>query len=339
MTFAEYMDLVLYHPTWGYYSATPSPISRRGDYLTSPTLSPLFGQLLATYLIQCWEHLGKPHPFTLLEGGAGTGSLAAQILAHIAIHSPACYAHLTYAIVERSPVRQQQQAHLLQGHPVRWGSWQDFRGMVGCVFSNELLDALPVHRVIWQQGQWQELYVTYPLADLIQPLSTPQILEYFALCGLGSQTWPEGYTTEVHLALLDWIATIDQVLERGYVISVDYGHPAHRYYHPRRHQGTLLCYHQHQTYADPYLRVGEQDITAHVNWTALENGGSRLGWHTLERISQAEFLARLGIIEQCAALSTAPDLQTALSLRQQMHALLDPQGLGGFEVCIQTKGL
>ncbi|MEN9205567.1 MAG: SAM-dependent methyltransferase [Thermostichales cyanobacterium SZTDM-1c_bins_54] len=337
LTFADYMDIVLYHPEWGYYSQTASPISR--DFLTSPSLSPLFGQFLAHYLIQCWQTLGQPTPFTLLEGGAGTGSLALQILTTLAEQAPACYGQLTYGIVERSPARRQQQAQLLQGHPVRWGSWQDFQGMVGCVLSNELLDALPVHRVIWQGGQWQELCVTYPLADLICPLSTPRIADYFQLCGLGSQTWPEGYTTEVHLSLLDWVSTVDQILERGYVITIDYGHPASRYYHPRRHQGTLLCYRQHQTNADPYSYVGKQDITAHVNWTALENQGSRLGWQTLERVSQAEFLARLGMIEDLAQRITKTDLQTALNLRQQMHALLDPMGLGGFEVCLQGKNL
>ncbi|GAB4213129.1 MAG: SAM-dependent methyltransferase [Synechococcales cyanobacterium] len=344
-TFAQFMEWALYHPQFGYYGSGRVQIHRGGDFLTSPEISPVFGQLLAVQVGRFWRQMGRPGHWTVVEGGAGSGSLAVALLNALRQEDPQCYDHLTYALVERSPTARRIQQQRLTEHPVvHWADWTEGHGLVGCVLSNELLDALPVHRIRWHHGDWQEIYVQPgdPLIETVDALSTPRIREYLALSGLTDPPmapWTEGYTTEIHLAVLDWLSQVDRLLDQGYVLTIDYGHPAHRYYQARRTQGSLLCYHQHRTSGDPYQRVGEQDITAHVNWTAVEAWGSRLGWQRVTSVSQSEFLAELGLLDRLAALSQATDLAVALDQRQRYQALLDPAGLGGLTVLIQAKGL
>ncbi|WP_445635916.1 Class I SAM-dependent methyltransferase [Nostoc sp. DSM 114161] len=364
ITFAEFMDMALYHPEHGYYSSDAVKIGfQGGDFFTSPNLSPDFGELLAEQFLQMWEILGRPVPFSLVEMGAGQGLLALHILKYYQLQYPDFFTALEYVIVEKSPTLRQEQQQRLQDLPVRWCNLKDIpsNAIAGCFFSNELIDAFPVHQFTLESGELREIYVTTnrdekeinapspmpyaPLPSFIEVAaepSTPQLAEYFDLVGidLTSGAYPDGYRSEINLAALSWLSIVADRLQRGYVLTIDYGYPATRYYNPRRSQGTLQCYYQHRFHDNPYINVGQQDITAHVDFTALERWGDRCGLKNVGFIQQGLFLMALGLGERIAAISYQKQpLSQLLQRRQALHQLLDPTGLGGFGVLIQSKNL
>jgi SAM-dependent MidA family methyltransferase len=349
ITFAEYMDLVLYHPVYGYYASNAERISERGDFLTSPHLAEDFGQMLAIQLEKMWQILGMPHQFTIVEMGAGRGLLAAQILEYSQQVYPSFFQAIEYLIIEAAPAMIIAQQAKLIDLPVRWSNWQDIadRSIVGCFLSNELIDAFPVHQVIVTEHRLQEIYVTNGELELtfterIDELSTDRLEKYWQLnrINLLNDRYPDRYRTEVNLAALSWLESIANKLKRGYIISIDYGYSADRYYNPMRSQGTLQCYYQHAHHNDPYINIGNQDLTAHVDFTALQNHGELLGLHTVEFTQQGMFLMALGLGERIAAISSSNgDIQSLLSRRQNLHQLIDPMGLGKFGVLIQCQGL
>jgi SAM-dependent MidA family methyltransferase len=372
ITFAEFMDWALYHPEYGYYNNRARQIGAIGDFFTAPHLGPDFGELLAQQLVAMWQQLGRPRPFQLVEMGAGQGLLAQDILRYLQQHEPDCFANLEYIMVEKAAGLMAQQQRQLQG---QFGnrvalSWQTLESLAdqpitGCIFSNELVDALAVHRVEFVGGELQEVYVTTladpQLADpqLVDPqladpqfgdvlgsASTPRLAEYFDFVGVQptGTDYPDRYRTEVNLAAIDWLRSVAAGLARGYVITIDYGYPASRYYSRVRSQGTLQCYYQHSHHADPYIHVGEQDITAHVDFTALERQGEQIGLRKIGVTPQMMFLMSLGLGDRLAQLgqsqSTDPqEVMACLRRRDALHQLINPMGMGNFGVLIQAKGL
>jgi SAM-dependent MidA family methyltransferase len=372
ISFAEFMDLALYHPQHGYYSTRSTGIQR--DFFTSPHLGKDFGELLAEQFAQLWEILDRPNPFTLVEMGAGQGLLVQDIVRYLHRHHFECFAALDYFIIEKSAALIAEQQQRLQplthswSH-LHWRTWADIppNSIVGCCFSNELVDALPVHQIAIEAGQLREVYVTGGkdeggrvgqkdegggmrdeasslFGEVIAAPSTPKLAEYFKLIDLPfpSDRYADGYRSEVNLAALDWLDTVSDRLQRGYVLTIDYGYPAHRYYSPTRSEGTLQCYYQHRHHSNPYVAIGQQDITAHVDFTALERQGERSGLQTIGFTQQGLFLMALGLGDRIAALSTPePDqsLQDILQRRETLHALADPMGLGNFGVLVQAKQL
>jgi SAM-dependent MidA family methyltransferase len=349
ITFAEYMDLVLYHPQHGYYASNSEQISKSGDFLTSPHLADDFGEMLAIQLYQIWQILGEPQPFIIVEMGAGQGLLAAQILMYSQEKYPDFFRSIDYIIIETAPAMIGAQQARLADLPVRWCDWTDIpdRSITGCFLSNELIDALPVHQVVVAKDKLQEIYVTIGEKDRvfnekIDELSTDKIAKYWQLnqIDLLSDRYPDDYRTEVNLAALDWLEQVARKLQRGYIISIDYGYSADRYYNPMRSQGTLQCYYQHAHHNDPYIHIGNQDLTAHVDFTALQNQGELLGLHTVGFTQQGMFLMALGLGERIAAISSGSgEIQSLLQRRQNLHQLIDPIGLGKFGVLIQSQGL
>ncbi|MEH2025649.1 class I SAM-dependent methyltransferase [Nostoc sp.] len=381
ITFAEFMDMVLYHPEYGYYSSDAVKIGfQGGDFFTSPNLCADFGELLAEQFLQMWEILGKPVPFSLVEMGAGQGLLALHILKYYQLHYPDFFTALEYIIVEKSPTLRQEQQQRLQDLPVRWCNLEDIppNAIAGCFFSNELVDAFPVHQFILEMGELREIYVTTPQNLTLQPPSgessssprtlcryanigeglgersnlafmevtgepsTPQLAEYLDLVGidLTQSTYPDDYRSEINLAALDWLSIVADRLQRGYVLTIDYGYPANRYYNPRRSQGTLQCYYHHRFHDNPYINIGRQDITAHVDFTALERWGQKCNLKNVGFIQQGLFLMALGLGDRIAALSDQQQpLSQLLQRRDALHQLLNPTGLGGFGVLVQSKGL
>lgn len=356
ITFAEFMEIALYDPQNGYYAKRREKIGAQGDFVTSPHLSADFGELVAEQLAQMWHALRCPTPFTLVEMGAGQGLLASDVLRYLHDRHPDCFNSLTYCIVEKAAAHIIEQQHRLKvwldaGLRIEWTEIEAIPNgsIVGCFFSNELVDAFPVHLVTLKNHQLQEIYVSVEnnqLVETIDDLSTPKITEYFDLVGIdfSHPAYQSGYRTEVNLAALDWISTIATKLDRGYVLTIDYGYLAPRYYSPGRDQGTLQCYYQHGHHNDPYQQIGEQDITAHVDFTALQKQGDRVGLETLGFVQQALFLMALGLGDrltqnvQTEATSTE-DLQNRLRRREALHQLMNPLGLGGFGVLIQGKQL
>lgn len=357
ITFAEYMDMVLYHPEYGYYSTKAVDIGKEGDFFTSVHLSPDFGEMLALQFVQMWEILGQPQSFSLVEMGAGQGYLAADILNFLQQHHADFFAVLEYTIVEKSPGLTAIQQQRLQSFNLRWCDIEDItnNSIVGCFFSNELVDALPVHQFALEQGKLREIYVGLHstsdkfmregeiktgFTEITGELSTQRIKEYFELIDIDISSYTDDYRSEVNLAALDWLAMVAQKLQRGYILTIDYGYTAARYYNSRRNKGTLQCYYQHRRHDDPYILIGLQDITTHVDFTALERWGHKCGLENVGFTQQGLFLMALGLGERIAALSysqlTLPQL---LSRRDSLHQLIDPTGLGNFGVLIQSKGI
>lgn len=350
ITFAEYMDLALYHPQHGYYASNADLISERGDFLTSPHLAPDFGEMLTIQLYQIWQILGEPQVFSIVEMGAGQGLLAAQILEYSKYEYPNFFRSIDYIMIETAAAMMEaQQARLSDLLPVRWCEWTQIadRSIVGCCLSNELIDAFPVHQVVVNGAEFQEVYVTTDDRDRLfneklDELSTTKLAKYWQLnrINLLTNRYPDGYRTEVNLAALSWLELVAQKLQRGYIISIDYGYSADRYYNPMRDRGTLQCYYHHAHHNDPYINVGNQDITAHVDFTALQNQGELLGLQTVGFTQQGLFLMALGLGDRIAAISSSSgEIQSLLQRRQHLHQLIDPMGLGKFGVLIQSQGL
>ena len=353
ISFADYMDLVLYHPERGYYSSGTVKIgSEGGDFFTSPYLGADFGELLAEQFIEMWAIAGKPAPFTIVEMGAGQGILADDILNYLQHCCKDLLDVLEYAIVEQSEGLIEQQQKILQKWldkktNICWKSWAEIpeSSLVGCCFSNELVDALPVHQIAIDRGKIKEIYVTIGSEGLLEvegDPSTAELEEYFKLVevDLPSEAYADGYRTEVNLAALNWLTTVANRLKWGYVLTVDYGYTAQKYYHPQRSQGTLQCYYNHRRHNNPYSFIGNQDITAHVDFTALERQGELCGLEKIGFTKQGMFLMALGLGDRLAELSSGKfNFMEVLKRRDALHQLIDPTGLGGFGVLVQGKGL
>ncbi len=345
ITFADYMDLVLYHPEQGYYSSGKVNIGSQGDFFTASSLGSDFGELLAEQFREMSTILDSSDSFTLVEVGAGMGSLAGDILNYFKNKYPDFYKNINYIIVEESQgLIEQQKQNLQEFEQVSWKSWQDIsdNSIVGCVFSNELIDAFPIHQIIVENKTVKEVYVTWEnkLKEVIKDVSNSKLLDYFQLIDIDLTTddYPENYRTEVNLKALDWLEIVAKKITKGYLLTIDYGYSASKYYHPQRYQGTLKCYYKHRHHHNPYVNFGKQDITTHVNFTALEKQGNLLGLETVGLTQQGLFLMALGLGDSLSELSngnyTLPEI---LKRRDALHQLINPTGLGGFKVLIQGK--
>jgi SAM-dependent MidA family methyltransferase len=348
INFSDYMSLVLYHPQFGYYASDANRISQDGDFLTSPHMANDFGEMIAIQLYQLWTILGSPQVFNLVEMGAGQGLLAVQILEYVRREYPDFFRSIDYMIIETAPAMIAVQQLRLKSLPVRWRKWSEIAddSINGCFLSNELIDAFPVYQVVVINSSLKEVYVTIDengkLSETIDNLSTDRLNDYWQLnnINLFTKPYPNNYRTEVNLAALDWLETVDRKLNRGYILSIDYGYTADRYYNPMRSQGTLQCYYQHAHHNDPYINIGNQDLTAHVDFTALQHQGERLGLATVGFTQQGIFLMALGLGDRIATISAGGgDVRSLLTRRQNLHQLIDPMGLGKFGVLMQSKGL
>ncbi|HEY9906657.1 MAG TPA: class I SAM-dependent methyltransferase [Thermosynechococcaceae cyanobacterium] len=352
ITFSEFMELALYHPQHGYYATRGSVIGVKGDFFTSPHLESDFGELLAEQFVQMWEILQRPAKFTLVEMGAGQGLLATDILRDLQQKHPEFCASLEYLIIERAApliAEQRRQLQRFENIKIDWKSWEDLNAnsVTGCFFSNELVDALPVHLWTIADGRLQEIYVTVQdsqFREVLAEPSTPALSQYLDRAGVKLDAYADRYRSEVNLAALDWISTVADRLQQGYVLTIDYGYTHDRYYHPARSEGTLQCYYRHAHHSDPYIHVGQQDITAHVDFTALQQQGEQSGLQTVGFTQQGLFLMALGLGDRMAAIrdfnATTPEaVQAVLRRRDALHQLASPLGLGSFGVLVQSKGV
>jgi SAM-dependent MidA family methyltransferase len=334
ITFARFMELALFHPEVGYYTRATADVGPEADYMTSPELHPAFGTLLAAQFDEMWRLLGEPAPFWLIEGGPGRGTLMSDVMRAVHEAFPRFAATLRVALVERSASLRHTQAALLGpwADRVVWldadpATWQPFRA--GCVFANELLDALPVHRVVMRSDGLREIYVDLRADRLVEregELSSPEIAQQIAA---GGGRLDVGQRAEVNLAAPAWVAEASHLIERGYLLLVDYGAPADQLYgavHPR---GTLRCYLRHTMNEDPLANVGVQDLTAHVDFSALTRRAEAAGLALVGATTQARLLGRLGIgalLEEIERSVPARSAQRAH--RAALHLLVDPHDLG-----------
>ncbi len=292
--FREFMERALYDAAHGYYASGRAAIGRGGDFMTSVSVGPLFGRLLATQFEEMWEHLERPALFELVEQGANTGDFAHDVLS-AAQSRPEFFAALRYHIVEPFETNAgRQRARLAEfAGQVNWhASLEDLPRFTGVHFSNELVDALPVHRVVFRNGGWKEQYVAADPGGLCWsegPLSSPELSAF-----LKHLPEAEGYTTEINPEANAWLQTVARRLERGYLLIADYGYSRADYYVPERTQGTLACYRQHRRCEDPLDNPGGQDLTAHAEFTTLAERAEHAGLSLAGFTDQHHFLAALG---------------------------------------------
>ena len=348
VTFARFMDWCLYHPVYGYYSSGAARIGKEGDYYTAPCVHPIFGSLVARQLCQMDEILGED-TFTILEVGAGRGFLCADILAWIRKHDEERYRRLDYVIVELSPLfRQEQRGRLAreaeQGK-VRWLSPENLAGpgfaLTGCILTNELLDAFPVHRLVGAEGGMKEIYVGEQdgcFREIHASLSDHRISAYYAAVGI---QLADGQEAEINLQAAQWLEEMGSLIRRGFLMTIDYGCLAPELYNPWRRRGTLRCFSRHQLVDSPYENVGRQDMTAHVDFTALIRKGNEIGLDFTGLVPQYRFLMAMGLLEEMEEISSGLSPVESLQLRLSLKRLLDPEtGMGEiFKVLIQHRGV
>jgi SAM-dependent MidA family methyltransferase len=366
ISFARFMGLALYAPALGYYEHAGKPIGRRGDFFTSASVGPLFGELLACHFTGLLRQLAAARP-VLVEAGAHDGRLALDILTTLRNSDPELLEPLEYWVIEPSSLRRTWQQETLQAfrQRVRWfQSWTDLssfcdttgHSLTGIVFANELLDAFPVHRLRWDRSgrDWKELCVrrdqaefawvgTLPGAEVMAYRDRIQALAFDeANCPLWPRVpeplvnaLPDGFTLEVCPAALDWWEQAARVLDQGWLLTCDYGLTAGEFFAPHRRDGTVRGYHRHQLTSDLLASPGQQDLTAHVNFSAVELVGKAAGLATESLRTQGEFLTH--VLKDNWPLETRP--LTAEQVRQ-FQTLTHPQHLGrSFRVLAQSRGV
>ncbi len=353
ITFAAFMERALYDPEHGYYTSVVRRPGRGGDFVTSPELSPFFGFALASQIADCQERLGSPDGFTVREYGAGIGGLAYDIIAALSDRVPALAARVRYELVEVNPHRRAQAAEAMQAAGL--GDRVTVRAtpgdpITGVMLANEVADALPVHRLIWQDGELRERYVggatgavhgaTGTFHDIIADLS-PEVAALDVPAYLTAQgvELAEGDAIEVSPAAMDWMTEVAMGLTRGYAIVIDYGYPAAELYRAHRLAGMVRGHYAHTVTDDPFVRVGEQDLTAHVDFTRLQRAGEAVGLTPAGLTTQADFLARLGMGDELVRLQAQPDVSLAeyYAAQAAVFRLIDPGGLGRFRVLAMAK--
>ncbi len=319
ITFRDFMDMALYYPGLGYYMTGDIRTGKAGDFATGPTTSGMFGEFIADFLKNAWETLGRDK-FTIVEIGAERGLLAADIKDYLSKKEPKMFVKTEYFAVE---------------HGDRLPDVE-----TGCFFSNELIDAFPVHRIRTDtRGRIKEIYVTYKkdrFEEILDTPSTPEIEAYFEelLFKL-----PADYTTEVNLEALRWIEKVSEHLNRGVLLTIDYGYESRELYQPYRARGTLLGYKDHRTVDDPYSDIGNQDLTSHVNFSALMHWGDKAGFITTKLTDQSHFLIDLGFEEKALSLRAAvKDDAEYYEKYLALKMLVMPEAMGEtFKVLVQQK--
>ena len=370
ISFAEYMGLALYAPGQGYYRV-PEAARRTGpygDFDTAPEIHPIYGALVARQLAQMWLSLGRPAEFAVVEVGAGSGALARSIITSAPALGGGFAEALRYTIVEPyEPLRRAQQAPA--GTSIRWvASLAELEPVTGCILANELLDAFPVHRLQRQDGAVQEIYITLAdddpgentatgftlpesidewlpdmsgdgviegpalrLREVLAPVSTPALNEYGAALEKGERI-------AVNLAAQQWVAEAAAMLRQGYLLLVDYGYRDYEEHRAKKRDVAsdgLRCYYRHTLQHDPYIRAGKQDITAPVDFGAIQQAGHTAGLHTTCLVTQREWLSSLGIEAVLAGLDRHDPgyYQERFALQE----LVRPGGMGSFWVLMQAR--
>ncbi len=302
LTFENFMEMALYEPGLGYYATNKLEIGKAGDFYTSQHVHSIFGSMLGRQIKGMWEIMGKPSNFLIIEPGAGVGYTCKDIMDYL--NKEGLLGSFTYVIIEKNSFFQEKQKNLLENYldNVTWSdSLAELDKMKGCIFSNELLDSFPVH-LIQMDDELKEIHVTADNNNLHELRGHPHNSALADYVKEFSLELPEGYRTEINLRIKDWLVTIQHILSEGFILTIDYGYPSHEYYSPERNRGTLLCYHKHETTENPYMNVGEQDMTAHINFSSVKKWGEELGFDTLGFCNQGTYLVSLGIDEMIQEL-------------------------------------
>ena len=299
ISFAKYMEMALYTPGLGYYAAGKNKLGSKGDFTTAPEISPLFGATIVQTLLPIIEHLQSLNePIKILEFGAGTGALAESILTELQSQGIAVD---SYSILDLSAdLIERQQSRLAQPFPMVTWIHQLPKNFTGIILANEVLDAMPIELITYQNQGWVFKDVTLTKESTEGAISfrhclgkeVPQAI--LPEC-LNQQSFENGYTTEINLNAKAWTNSISEILDMGILLTIDYGFPEHEYYHAQRNQGTVMGHYAHHAIQDPFFYPGLCDLTAHVDWTSIANTGINAGLSFLGFTSQASYLLDAGI--------------------------------------------
>ncbi len=335
--FVEFMHQALYAPNLGYYSSGSQKFGKGGDFITAPELTPLFGYTLAN---QCQQALNLLNDPILLEFGAGSGQLCVDILTHLE--------HLNslpqeYHILEVSGHLQDRQRELISAKiphladRVKWLSNWPTQAFNGVIIANEVFDAMPVHRFLQTEQGLLESYITLnstgDLQEIFRPCVNTRLTTYVQNTLPSQQILP--YQSEVNLFLDDWFRQCHNILNSGLILILDYGFPRHEYYHPDRHNGTLMCHYRHLAHPDPLVHLGDQDITAHVDFTHVAEAAYDAGFHVAGYTNQASFLLSNGLL---SLIENLTDERARMNHQQAAKQLLHPSEMGElFKVIGLTK--
>lgn len=344
ITFKNFMEMALYEPELGYYTSQNTKIGRAGDFYTSSHLHPIFSMMLGKQIEEMWKIMEKPSGFQIVEMGSGAGYLCKDMLDYYkGVGGQGLereiIKNLQYIIMELNPAMREQQKKLLVDYSdkIRWvASLKELNNIRGCILSNELLDAFPVH-IIEMEDEIKEVFVSADgeaLKEIKIKPGTSRISDYLKEF---SVELPKRYRTEINLDIRKWLNEANNALREGFILTIDYGYPVWDYYSEDRNRGTLLCYHKHQATEDPYQNIGEQDITAHVNFSSVKKWGEELGIKTIGFCQQGTFLMSLGIDEAIAEIhKNSPDYLFEVA---RIKKLILPGTMGEtHKVMIQYKG-
>lgn len=352
ISFARYMELCLYHPELGYYMQGRERTGIWGDYFTSPDLHPIFARLVARQAAEMWEMLGCPARFSWVEMGAGRGLFAADFLRWVKISRPDFLEALEYVVVEPGPRQRARVLDRVVGEVDRArfravASIEELHSITGCFFSNELVDAFPVSIVTRYGGRLKEVYVEAHgegLRESLGPITDSAVAAWVARY---APQLEEGYRVEVNRRATRWLISVAEKLKRGFVLTIDYGSLAEALCTSTRPRGTLMAYLNHKATEDFYSAPGEQDLTSHVNFSALIDCGKEAGLTFLGLTTQERFLMAIGEANEFADLyEPGQTMDEKLQARLKLKRLIFPggseesQGMGNiFKVLIQGRGI
>jgi SAM-dependent MidA family methyltransferase len=350
ITFKTFMDMALYYPDLGYYSSAKSLIGRRGDFYTGPHLHSIFGAMIGKQLVEMWNAMDRPDNFKAVEMGAAHGYLCRDIFDYLHAASTDTAGSgvkrdflnsFNYIIIEPFAHFEEKQKELLADYQssISWAmALNEFpKGTIkGCFLSNELLDAFPVHLVEMDNGL-QEVYVTTDSRGLIEDkntISSGELLNYLKDSSISLQP---GYRTEINLGIKRWLLDVSSALSEGFVLTIDYGYSVKEYFSDDRTKGTLMCYYKHRYNENPYQNIGEQDISAHINFSSIKKSGNEAGLITAGYCPQGTYLISSGIDELISEFYIeSPDYLSEIS---KIKGLIMPQGMGeSHSVMVQYKG-
>ncbi|WP_100622553.1 class I SAM-dependent methyltransferase [Candidatus Coxiella mudrowiae] len=334
LTFARYMNLALYSLGLGYYSAGAHKFGAAGDFVTAPEISPIFSQCVAR---QCYQILQDLNGGDILELGAGTGMMAVGILKELKRNR--CLPNYYFILEVSADLRDRQKTFLRKELPeladsVRWLN-QLPTNFVGIIVGNEVIDALPAHKFKIENNAIKEIYVDSEREEFVWKISDPSSLDLTQQIKNLGIDFPTDYESEINLLLTPWIASLADVLKKGLILLIDYGFPRHEYYHPNRNRGTIASHYRHYSHFDPLILPGIQDITIHVDFTAVAEAAAR------HRLSVAGFIHQAGFLLNCGLTSFTTSSKNVVEhyqIAQQIKKLTLPSEMGElFKVIALTR--
>lgn len=338
ISFRRFVELSLFHPEHGYYSSGKARIGKKGDFYTAPSVHRSFGETISQFLAEA-SLLLEGESFTVVEFGASGGQLALDILEALSRNHPELYSKTDYVMSETSPAAVLVAKERLKGHRgrVQWiDDLQEIEkgGFRGVVIANEFLDSLPFHRLRSDGEEIREIFLSLCNGEIEEVLRDPEAEEVYGFSKRYLEGYAQGEEAEACLLAGKWLAEVGGALQKGFVLCIDYGHLAPELYSPGRRKGTFRCFYHHELSSDPYMRVGEQDITADVNFSELMRIGDALGLSTVKYMTQGQFLVDWGILEIFKTYDKPQNQRDRLAAK----TLFMPEFMGRrFKVLLQSK--